>query len=103
MKSESKNIIQMLKNVKQIIDVSKERNCWEDEELKNIEITYHNVCEIVKQLEQKDKDNKKLEELDAHQILQEPEPEPEQVVNKSIEDTENDKNNKSIKTTEKVN
>ena len=51
--SESKNIIQMLKNVKQIIDVSKERNCWEDEELKNIEITYHNVCEIVKQLEQK--------------------------------------------------
>ena len=54
-----------------------------------------------KTIRTKDKDNKKLEELDAQQILQEPEP--EQVVNKSIEDTENDKNNKSIKTTEKVN
>ena len=36
MESESKNIIQMLKNVKQIIDVSKERNCWEDKELKKV-------------------------------------------------------------------
>ena len=51
MESESKNIIQMLKNVKQIIDVSKERGCWKDEELKDIGITYHNVCEITKQLE----------------------------------------------------
>ena len=76
---ESKNIIQMLKNVKQIIDVSKERNCWEDKELKNIEITYHNVCEIAKQLELAEKS----EEPDAQQ-----EPEPEQVVNKSIESTE---------------
>ena len=82
MKSESKNIIQMLKNVKQIIDVSKERNCWEDEELKNIEITYHNVCEIAKQLELAEKS----EEPDAQQTQQEPEP--EQVVNKSIESTE---------------
>jgi hypothetical protein len=47
MESESKNIIQMLKNVKQIIDVSKARNCWKDEELKDIGITYHNVCESV--------------------------------------------------------
>ena len=81
MESESKNIIQMLKNVKQIIEVSKERNCWNDEELKNIGITYHNVCEIAKQLELAEKS----EEPDAQQ---EPEPEPEQVVNKSIESTE---------------
>ena len=53
--SESKNIIQMLKNVKQIIDVSKARGCWKDEELKDIGITYHNVCEIYKQLQEKDK------------------------------------------------
>ena len=51
MESESKNIIQMLKNVKQIVDVSKERGCWKDEELKDIGITYHNVCEIARQLE----------------------------------------------------
>ena len=49
---ESENIIQMLKNVKQIIEVSKERSCWKDEELKDIGITYHNVCEIAKQLEE---------------------------------------------------
>ena len=49
--SESPIIIQMLKNVKQIIDVSKERNCWKDEELKDIGITYHNVSEILRQLE----------------------------------------------------
>ena len=34
--SESPIIIQMLKNVKQIIDVSKARGCWKDEELKEI-------------------------------------------------------------------
>ena len=64
--SESKNIIQMLKNVKQIIDISKERNCWKDEELKDIGITYHNVCEIYKQLQAKDKDkesNNRFEEI----------------------------------------
>jgi hypothetical protein len=59
MESESKNIIQMLKNVKQIIDVSKVRGCWKDEELKDIGITYHNVCEIMKQLE----NPPKIEEL----------------------------------------
>ena len=59
MESESKNIIQMLKNVKQIIDVSKERGCWKDTELKDIGITYNNVCEIAKQLE----NPPKIEEL----------------------------------------
>ena len=52
--SESPIIIKMLKNVKQMIDVSKERGCWKDEELKNIGISYHNVCEILKQLQEKD-------------------------------------------------
>ena len=59
METETKNIIQMLKNVKQIIDVSKARGCWKDEELKDIGITYHNVCEIYKQLEEKDKEKDK--------------------------------------------
>ena len=65
MESESKNIIQMLKNVKQIIDVSKQRGCWKDEELKEIGITYHNVCEIVKQLQAKQpgENNKRSEEM----------------------------------------
>ena len=52
--SESPIIIQMLKNVKQIIDLSKERDCWSLEELKEIDITYHNVSEIARQLQGKD-------------------------------------------------
>ena len=65
MESESKNIIQMLKNIKQIIDVSKQRGCWSLEELKEIGITYHNVCEIVKQLQaqQPGENNKRFEEI----------------------------------------
>jgi len=59
--SESPIIIQMLKNVKQIIDVSKQRGCWKDEELKDIGITYHNVCEIYKQLEERQP--KRFEEI----------------------------------------
>ena len=54
MESESKNIIQMLKNVKRIIEISKERGCWKDEELKDVGITYHNVCEIGRQLEERE-------------------------------------------------
>tara|TARA_B110000971_G_scaffold199074_1_gene216116 strand:- start:72 stop:224 length:153 start_codon:yes stop_codon:yes gene_type:complete len=50
MESESKNIIQMSMNVKQIIDVSKARGCWKDEELKDMGTTYHNVYEIYKLL-----------------------------------------------------
>ena len=63
MESESKNIIRMLKNVKSIIEISKGRDCWSSEELPNINITYHNVCEIAKQLEQSNQ-----------QRLSEPEP-----------------------------
>ena len=64
MESESKNIIQMLKNLKQIIDVSKERGCWKDEELKDIGITYHNVCEIAKQLQaNQPEEPKRFEEI----------------------------------------
>lgn len=73
MESESKNIIQMLKNVKQIIDVSKERGCWKDEELKDIGITYHNVFEIYKQLEAREP--KRFEEITDDPVLEEPEPE----------------------------
>ena len=64
MESESKNIIQMLKNVKSMIDVSKGRGCWNDEELKTINITYHNVCEIARQLQaEQPEEPKKFEEI----------------------------------------
>ena len=59
--SESPIIIQMLKNVKQIIELSKERSCWKDEELKEIGTTYHNVSEILRQLE--DREPKRFEEI----------------------------------------
>ena len=75
MESESKNIIQMLKNVNQIIEISKGRDCWKDEELKEIGITHHNVCEICKQLQDKDEQNKRLEDITDDPILEEPEPE----------------------------
>tara|TARA_B100001094_G_C17770190_1_gene594645 strand:- start:178 stop:426 length:249 start_codon:yes stop_codon:yes gene_type:complete len=69
MESESKNIIQMLKNVKQIIDVSKARGCWKDEELKDINITYHNVCEIAKQLQERDERfEEKANQPDAKEV-----------------------------------
>ena len=77
MESESKNIIQMLKNVKQIIDISKQRGCWKDEELKDIGITYHNVCEIARQLQAKQtqEKDKRFEEITDDPVLEEPEPE----------------------------
>jgi hypothetical protein len=59
----------MLKNVKQIIDVSKARGCWKDEELKEIGITYHNVCEICKQLQDKGEQNKRLEDISDDPVL----------------------------------
>jgi len=77
MESESKNIIQMLKNVKHIIEVSKGRECWDEEELKVIWITYKNVCEICEQLQAKqtqEKDKGIIEDP----VLEEPEPEPEE-------------------------
>ena len=69
--SESKNIIQMLKNVKQIIETSKGRDCWSSDELKNINITYHNVSEIAKQLEERDKKDQRFEEIDESVEIQE--------------------------------
>ena len=60
----------MLKNVKQIIDISKERNCWKD-----IGITYHNVCEIAKQLQAKQTQDKGLEDIIDDPVLEEPDPE----------------------------
>ena len=51
----------MLKNVKSIIEISKKRGCWSLEELKEIDITYHNVSEIARQLQEKS-ENKQLDE-----------------------------------------
>ena len=65
--SESPIIIQMLKNVKQIIEVSKERSCWKDEELKEIGTTYHNVSEILKQLQERDERFEEIKEEKANQ------------------------------------
>jgi hypothetical protein len=78
MESGSPIIIQMLKNVKQIIDVSKERNCWKDEELKEVGTTYHNVSEILRQLQEREP--KRFEE-----ITEDLEPEPEPELDESIE------------------
>ena len=64
-KNESPIIIQMLKNVKQIIEVSKERSCWKDEELKEIGTTYHNVSEILKQLQERDERFEEIKEEKA--------------------------------------
>ena len=48
MESESKNIIQTLRNVKGMIELSVERKCWSQEELTELKITYHNIYEIIK-------------------------------------------------------
>ena len=50
MESEYKNIIQTLRNVKGMIELSVERKCWSQEELTELKITYHNIYEIIKQL-----------------------------------------------------
>ena len=66
-KNESPIILQMLKNVKTLIEVSKERKCWKDEELKDIGITYHNVSEILKQLQERDERFEEIKEEKADQ------------------------------------
>ena len=48
---------------------------WKDEELKDIWITYHNVCEICKQLQVIDEKDKGLEDITDNPVLEEPEPE----------------------------
>ena len=48
---------------------------WKDEELKDIGITYHNVCEICKQLQVIDEKDKGLEDISVDPVLEEPEPE----------------------------
>tara|TARA_Y100000389_G_C17281335_1_gene423111 strand:+ start:534 stop:800 length:267 start_codon:yes stop_codon:yes gene_type:complete len=48
---ESKNILQVLINLKQIVEVSQSRGCWKAEEMKDIGLTYNNVSEVVKQLQ----------------------------------------------------
>ena len=70
--SESQIIIQMFKNIKNLIEVSKERECWSLEELKEIDITYHNVCEILSQLQEKDKESVESVESKEDPVLPEP-------------------------------
>ena len=82
--SESPIIIQMLKNVKHIIDVSKQRGCWKDEELKDIGITYHNVSEIAKQLQAKQPEGKdqrfeEIKEVDESVEVQDVQEEMEEI------------------------
>ena len=66
-KNESPIILQMLKNVKTLIEVSKERKCWKDEELEGIKTTYHNVSEILKQLQERDERFEEIKEEKANQ------------------------------------
>ena len=87
--NESPIILQMLKNVKTLIEVSKERNCWSLEELKEIDITDHNVSEIVRQLD---------ERYGIQETIQELEPEPEPCLDSSVEVKEEVKD-QEIKTT----
>ena len=63
MESESKNIIQMFdRSNKLLMSLNKEDySLQKDEELKDIGITYHNVCEIYKQLQTKEKEISKQE------------------------------------------
>ena len=90
MESESKNIIQMLKNVKQIVDVSKERGCWKDEELKDIGITYHNVCEIARQLEaEQPQEPKRFEEIKEEKANQPVDKKLDESVEVEVEEMEN--------------
>ena len=65
--SESKNIIQMLKNVKSIIEISKGRDCWTPDELEGIKTTYHNVSEILRQLQERDERFEEIKEEKAEQ------------------------------------
>ena len=67
--NESPIILQMLKNVKTLIEVSKERNCWSLEELKEIDITEHNVSEIVRQLQEKYGIQESIQELEPEPCL----------------------------------
>jgi predicted nucleotidyltransferase len=69
--AESPIIIQMLKNVKQIIETSKDRKCWKEEEYQNIDNTYHNVSEILRQLQEREP--KTIEEITGDPVL-EPDP-----------------------------
>ena len=73
---ESKNL-QLLINLKQIVEVSQSRGCWKAEEMKDIGITYYNVSEIVKQLQAKQtqEKDKRFEEITEDPVLEEPEPE----------------------------
>ena len=75
--SESPIIIQMLKNVKLIIELSKARDCWSLEELEVINITYKNVCEISQQLQAKQTQEKEkvLEYTTDDPVLEDHEPE----------------------------
>ena len=65
--SESPIIIQMLKNVKSIIEISKGRDCWTPDELEGIKTTYHNVLEILKQLQERDERFEEIKEEQADQ------------------------------------
>jgi len=67
MESESPIIIQMFKNVKSIIEISKGRDCWSPDELEGIKKTYHNVSEILKQLQERDERFEEIKE-DAKQV-----------------------------------
>lgn len=73
---ESKNL-QLLINLKQIVEVSQSRGCWKAEEMKDIGITYNNVSEIVKQLQAKQtqEKDKRFEDITEDPVLEEPEPE----------------------------
>jgi len=58
---DSKNILITLENCKEMFNVSQSRGCWKVEEMRDIGITYNNLCKIIHQLELKKSDDSEEE------------------------------------------
>ena len=41
---------QLLINLKQMIEISQKRGCWEAQEMRDIGVTYNSLCSLLKQL-----------------------------------------------------
>ena len=42
---------QLLINLKQMIEISQKRGCWEAQEMRDIGVTYNSLCSLLKELE----------------------------------------------------
>jgi len=92
---ESKNTLQTLINLKQMVEVSQSRGCWKAEEMKDIGITYNNVSKIVKQLqaEQSQAEQSQAEQSQNSQKVNTIEEVVENNINKNNEEITEQENN----------